>query len=223
MGTFIKMKTFALYFFLLAGGLWQWLGVLQDVMRITAGPVVMLLAIWVLIEYLRLHHADSPDNWKQRVYIWSAVVVVSTFLIEYAGVVTGKVFGAYEYGPTLQPQLLAVPISIGFAWLGMLLSSAAIMQKLLGDRQISDILFAAGIALFMVLFDLVMEPAAVALNYWNWFGETIPIQNYAAWFAIGFLLALLGLKNGALRKEQPTLAIHAYMAQLLYFAIVLLR
>jgi len=199
------------------------LGVLQDIMRITAGPVVMFLAIWILVEYLRMHRLDNSEAWSRSVYIWSAIVVISTFLIEYVGVVTGKVFGPYEYGPTLQPQLLAVPISIGFAWLGMLLSSAAIMQKLLGDRQMSDTLFAAGIAFFMVLFDLVMEPAAVALNYWNWFGATIPLQNYAAWFGIGFLLALFGLKNGALKKNQPTLAIHAYFAQLLYFAIVLLR
>ncbi len=217
------MKTFALYFFLLAGGLWHVLDVLQDVMRITAGPVVMFLAVWILVEYLLMHRSENLGTWSRNVYVWSAIVVVSTFLIEYAGVVTGKVFGPYEYGPTLQPQLLAVPISIGFAWLGMLLSSAAIMQKLLKDRKINDVLFASGIALFMVLFDLVMEPAAVALNYWNWFGASIPLQNYAAWFGIGFLLAMLGLKNGALKKKQPMLAIHAYTAQLLYFAIVLMK
>ncbi|MGH1366174.1 MAG: carotenoid biosynthesis protein [Calditrichia bacterium] len=216
-------EIFALYFFLLAGGLWHVLDVLQPVMRATAGFVVIFLAVWIAFHYWSEHKESTKKEWSSYFIVWMAIVVVSTFLIEYAGVSTGKVFGRYEYGRTLQPQLLEVPLSIGFAWLGMLLSSAAIVQKLAGTRNMSHLANAAGIAFFMVLFDIVMEPAAVALGYWNWFNQPIPIQNYAAWFAIGFVLAFIGLRFGVLTKRLPMLAIHIYSAQLLYFGMILLK
>jgi len=216
-------EIFALYFFLLAGGLWHVLDVLQPIMRATAGSVVIFLATWIAFRYWGENKKSAKQEWSSYFVGWIALVVISTFLIEYAGVSTGKVFGRYEYGLTLQPQLLAVPLSIGFAWLGMLLSSAAIVQKLADTRKLSHLANATGIAFFMVLFDIVMEPAAVALGYWNWFNQPIPLQNYFAWFAIGFVLAFIGLRAGVITKRLPMLAIHIYIAQLLYFGMVLIK
>jgi putative membrane protein len=46
-------------------------------------------------------------------------------------------------------------------------------------------------ALGAVLFDVVLEPVAMALDYWQWRGDAVPLQNYLAWFVIAFAFSFL--------------------------------
>jgi putative membrane protein len=154
---------------------------------------------------------------------WSVAVIVSSFLIELAGVKTGVIFGAYEYGKTLQPTIMDVPLAIGFAWLGMIVSSAALSQRLLSSRLAGNPHgMALAIALLMVIFDFFMEPAAMRLGYWSWRDGVVPLQNYLAWFVLGYVFSYIGLRLGLFRQRQPALAMHAYFAQLVYFIMVML-
>jgi putative membrane protein len=55
----------------------------------------------------------------------------------------------------------------------------------------------------LTLFDLVMEPVAIALNYWRWDQGSVPIDNYITWFILssisGYLLVLFNAeKNSSL-------------------------
>ncbi|MBE0653483.1 MAG: carotenoid biosynthesis protein, partial [Bacteroidales bacterium] len=34
-----------------------------------------------------------------------------------------------------------------------------------------------------------MEPVAMHLDYWQWEGDIIPFQNYAAWFIISLVFS----------------------------------
>lgn len=54
------------------------------------------------------------------------------------------------------------------------------------------IAFASGI--LAVFFDFLLEPVAIIFDYWNWNNNIIPLQNYAAWFFISFILAFSFLK-----------------------------
>jgi putative membrane protein len=49
-------------------------------------------------------------------------------------------------------------------------------------------------ATLATLFDVLLEPAAVGLNYWIWTLTAdpfnVPIQNYIAWFLISFSFSL---------------------------------
>jgi putative membrane protein len=153
--------------------------------------------------------------------LWSVFVLVGGFCIELAGVKTGAIFGSYLYGKTLQPALWEIPLAIGFAWLGMIISAAAISQRLLPARFARrPFLLATSIALLMVIFDMFMEPAATKLGYWNWRNGVVPWRNYAAWFVCGFLLSYIGLRLGLLMEKSLPLAVHAYVAQLGYFMLV---
>ena len=76
------------------------------------------------------------------------------------------------------------------------------------------------ISLFMLIFDVFMEPAAVKLGYWRWLGDSIPRQNYLAWFLLAFAFSYPGVRIGIFPKKIPTLVLHAYIAQLLYFGLV---
>ncbi|MDZ7401880.1 MAG: carotenoid biosynthesis protein [candidate division KSB1 bacterium] len=211
----------ALYFFLFAGGLWHVLGVFQTLMRLLAAPLLIALSIIAFAVIFKIL-PDQQSRW--RLLGWSMLVIIASFWIEWLGVKTGKIFGNYAYGETLQPILLGVPIAIGFAWLCMLLTSTAVVQRILPKfSSYHFILQAISISLLMVLFDIVMEPAAMKLGYWTWLGDSIPIQNFIAWFMISFIFAIIGLRLRLFQAKLPAIVFHAYFAQLVYFGMVILK
>ena len=229
-----------LYFFLIAGGLWHILDVFQTLMRILAAPIMIGLAVWIFIEFLR-DQSHEPEvmvpqhelnpfpkcgflNRKATLVFWSLLVIVGGYWIEWLGIHTRCIFGSYSYGEVLQPNVFGVPIAIGFAWLCMLLSSVAVIQRLYPNYgRLNIYLFGVMISLFMVIFDGVMEPAATRLGYWNWHSDVIPVQNFVAWFSISFIFALFGLKLGLFYQKLPGVAFHAFFAQLIYFGMVIFK
>ncbi|MCA1949858.1 MAG: carotenoid biosynthesis protein [Treponema sp.] len=111
-----------------------------------------------------------------------------TFTLEALGVATGAIFGAYRYGPVLGKHFFNVPPIIGFNWVLVVLGFSRLVWSRFCIRYAP--LGAFVTALLCVLFDYIMEPVAVALNYWTWTGGTIPLKNYAAWFLISYIFAL---------------------------------
>ena len=245
----LKYKIGVLYLLLGAGGLWHVLGVFQDVMRVLASPIMIGLGVWLFWECWRVY----PRHERSKFAIVSIGVVVVSFGIEWLGVRTGQIFGSYQYGQTLQPSIGGVPISIGAAWFVMLVASTAVAQKItpkslayqlpafrtrwerwkggrVGTHPSNLPPFHSSllptpilVALLMVCFDLLMEPAAVKLDYWTWMNGDIPLQNYLVWFGLSFIFATIGLQIGLFRQLLPRIAIHLYFAQLIYFGLVALK
>lgn len=208
-----RLKIIVLYILLGAGGLWHVLGFFQSTMEVLAAPMIIAIGAWLVWE------STSKEN-SPKFILWCALVGCISFIVEMLGVKTGVIFGVYNYGSILQPQLLHTPLAIGFAWVGMLLSSAAMTERTLRERRVHPLIQSGLIALFMVIFDFAMEPAAVKLGYWQWSGGVIPLQNYAAWFGISYVFAYVGLRSSALPARFPSVAIHAYFGQLLYFILI---
>ena len=213
-----KLKIGALYLLLGAGGLWHVLGVFQDVMRVLASPIMFCLGIWLFWECWRMY----PRHERPKFATVSIGVILVSFGIEWLGVRTGEIFGAYTYGQTLRPSIGGIPISIGCAWFVMLIASTAVAQKIMPKALTGNPFKVAFlVALLMVCFDLLMEPAAVRLGYWRWMNDHIPLQNYLVWFGLSFIFATIGLQTGLFRRVLPRIAIHFYFAQLFYFGLVL--
>lgn len=224
-----KTTLVILYLLLCAGGLWHVLGWFQPLMRALAAPMLFSLALLLFLACVR-HARRKVGAGSSRWALFSIGVIVSAFLLEWFGVHSGKVFGPYAYGKVLQPQLLGVPVVIGFAWLTMILSSAGVMEWIVYrlDRTGPPLFRSTGvqvilIALLMVFFDWVMEPAAVRLDYWRWLEEEIPLQNYSAWFIFSLLYAAAALRLELSKNGWPALARHVWMAQIIYFLLVRLR
>jgi bisanhydrobacterioruberin hydratase len=117
---------------------------------------------------------------------------VFTFWAEAAGVATGQIFGEYTYGPTLGWAWRGVPLLIAFNWVlvvhGAFCLSGRIGAVLAGDLAQARDRAATGVV--AVIFDFLMEPVAIRLDYWRWAGDAVPLQNYVAWFAIAALSAV---------------------------------
>ena len=218
---FSLLKIGALYLILGAGGLWHVLGVFQEVMRMLASPIMFGLGVWLFWECWRLY----PQQKRLKFAVVSIAVIAVSFGIEWLGVRTGVVFGEYTYGQTLRPAIGGVPISIAFAWFVMLIAATAVSQKIAPKSLAEGFLFKLAflVALLMVCFDLLMEPAAVKLDYWTWQDNRVPLQNYLVWFGLSFSFATIGLQTGVLRQKLPPIAVHFYFAQLAYFGLVALK
>ncbi len=224
-----KLKIGVLYLLLGAGGLWHILDVFQEVMQVLAAPMMFGLAGWLFWECWRI--CLQQKRW--RLVLWSVVVIVGSFGIEWLGVRTGQIFGAYMYGQTLRPSIDGVPVSIGCAWFVMLVASVAVVQRV-APKSITEntIKLALSVASLMVCFDLFMEPAAGKLDYWTWVDNHIPLQNYLAWFGLSLIFTIIGIKVGVFSQlplssngwgPLPRIAVHFYFAQLIYFGLVNLK
>ncbi len=215
-----RVKIGVLYLLLGAGGLWHLLNVFQEVMRALASPIMFGLGVWLFWECWRIYSQRE----RLKLALWSVGIIIASFGIEWLGVRSGKIFGSYVYGQTLRPSIDGVPISIGCAWFVMLIASMAVAQAVAPKFVARSLVkLACFVALLMVCFDLLLEPAAVKLNYWIWVNNHIPLQNYLAWFGLSFIFTTIGLRVGLFHRSLPRIAFHFYFAQLAYFGLVYLK
>lgn len=117
---------------------------------------------------------------------WALMVAFFGFLVELIGVNTGFPFGEYSYGAALGLKLMGTPLMIGLNWLILSYSSAVIAQPLSVPKPIKALLAATA----MLIYDWVLEPVAIKLDFWTWAADTIPLSNYAAWFFISLAFQL---------------------------------
>lgn len=129
-----------------------------------------------------------------------AVVFIGTWGIEALGVATGFPFGHYEYTAALQPQLAGVPLLIPLAWMMMLLPAWAITDAIYAGRNVQQapyyrLVWATNAALAFTAWDLYLDPQMVSRELWLWDTEGlyfgIPLENFAGWLAVSFILSLL--------------------------------
>lgn len=148
----------------------------------------------------------------RRTVLFAFVVGALGYFVEVLGVWTGRVFGEYAYGDVLGFKLLNVPVLIGLNW-SMLVFAIGVPLSRTSLPVWAKVLVGS---IAMVALDLLIEPVAIHLGFWNWAQGTIPLQNYLAWglvsavfFTLFFLLPL--------RRENPV-ARYVLAAQVLFFA-----
>lgn len=158
-------------------------------------PLNLLLTMAILF----FNHKDWSKWWV------FALSYSGGFLIEVIGVNTGWPFGVYEYGSPLGPQLFQTPLVIGVNWMMLLYATNAISKPLFASHWLS----AAMAAALMTLLDLLIEPVAIALNFWTWQDTDVPMTNYLAWFAISLLLSIVWQRSGIILNRKIAVAVFA--------------
>ncbi|HEX8557545.1 MAG TPA: carotenoid biosynthesis protein [Pyrinomonadaceae bacterium] len=114
-------------------------------------------------------------------------VALLGFAVELAGSRLGVPFGGYSYTAVLQPQLLGVPVVMGFAWMALV----AFACDAAGRLRLGVWATAAAGALLTTAADLVIDPlAANQFGYWSWEGGGayygVPFSNFVGWFVTAF-------------------------------------
>lgn len=169
-------------------------------------PYTLLFSLY----FLWLFH----ENPGPRLYLAALAIFITGFLIEVAGVNTGLIFGHYTYGKTLGFKILFTPLMIGVNWLLLIISCWTLTGLFLKNRWLR---YTTG-AFFMVIYDIVLEPEAIRLDMWSWQDDTVPVQNYIAWYFFSWVLFIFldlsraGMKN----KIAPSL----FIIQFMFFVIL---
>ncbi|MFC5626554.1 carotenoid biosynthesis protein [Algoriphagus winogradskyi] len=153
-------------------------------------------------------------GWAEAFPIFAAVAFWIGFGAELIGIHTGYIFGDYVYGPTLGPMLWQVPIVIGINWFLLVYLTGAVFYKVT-DNDVFAAFLGAGA---MTVVDYIMEPVAVALDFWYWKSDVIPTSNYLTWFVVAFLIHLI-YRKGNFEKGNPLAAL-MLTAMILFFTIL---
>ncbi len=127
-------------------------------------------------------------------FVYSLVIIFITGVgTEIIGVNTGVLFGTYKYGDFFGFKLFHVPVLIGINWFCIVYCCFILAFNFLKSHRYAFLLIPSFTAVLTTTFDWIMEPAAVALNFWTWEGGVIPLLNYASWFMITFVLVRIML------------------------------
>ena len=172
-------------------------------------PLALLLSFTGMMIY-------NEGNFDRKTIGTFLLIYVLGYFAEVAGVLSGRIFGTYQYGPALGWKFLETPLLIGMNWLMLTYSFATIVEK----SKLSHIAKLVVAASGMVLYDAVLEPSASALQMWTWENGQIPPQNYSAWFAFSLLFQWIIQGSGIQLKNRIAWLI--LLCQFVFFLVLYL-
>ncbi len=172
---------------------------------LTLTPTQLLSSLIIILVFHR--------GWTDAFPIFAAAAFWIGFGSEIIGIHTGYLYGNYVYGTTLGPKLWDVPLIIGVNWFILSYLTGSLFRKIRNDY------YAALLgAIAMTALDYIIEPVAVALDFWAWKYGTIPPTNYLGWVGVSFLIHLI-YRKANFDKENPISAF-LLMALIIFFAVL---
>lgn len=153
-------------------------------------PLFLKLTVFhLLLSFIII--ALGREQRKKDFLIFLLISFFIGFFVEWIGIHTGFLFGDYAYGENLGLKLFGVPLIIGCNWGIVVVSAAAIANRIFKNKKWVPLIA----ALLMVLLDVFMEPVAMKSDFWSWKNDTIPFYNYICWALLGLLLQLAYQRN----------------------------
>ncbi|USZ69634.1 carotenoid biosynthesis protein [Halorussus salilacus] len=118
-----------------------------------------------------------------------AAVTAYSYAIEFVGVTTGLPYGEFHYQTELGPMVAGVPVGLPVFFLPLVVNSYLLVLLLFPNLpRTRRVLVSLGVVLVV---DLVLDPAAVALGFWAYAGGGpyygVPLSNYAGWVVSGLV------------------------------------
>lgn len=183
----------------------------------------------LLMFFLLLYTQKKPFK---HLIIFLVICFSVGVMVEIVGTKTAVLFGEYKYGTVLGPAIEGVPFIIGINWFIVIyccgISIHTMLTKVIDKlttelggprpalKAMSVIVDGATLA---VLFDWLMEPVAIKLGYWQWFGNgEVPFFNYVSWFIISTLL-LIVFHYAQFNKDNK-FAVNLLLIQAMFFLLL---
>jgi len=142
-----------------------------------------LILLGTLVMRLPLVAGIAPLT-DRRAGLALAALTVYAYAIEYVGLRTGWPYGSFTYGVDLGPVIGGVPVGLPLFFVPLVVDGLLLSVLVLGARTrrwTRRVPLAVG---FVILIDLVLDPAAVAIEFWHYtdggyYG--VPWSNYGGW------------------------------------------
>ena len=148
-------------------------------------PLLVLLGVLVMRSPLLV--ALAPLVTRKAVAILLGLTAY-TYAIEYVGLTTGWPYGEFQYLQEIGPVVEGVPIALPILFLPLVINAvllSVLLLRGLGRSRVLRLGMALGIVL---LIDLVLDPAAVAIGFWAYESGVyygVPLSNFAGWLLSG--------------------------------------
>lgn len=140
-----------------------------------------------------------PSFWAVRCWlgwrdglIFVGVLGLYALAIEASAIITGFPYGHFGYSDLLGYRIFGlVPWTVAFAWTPLILGAYSVAANLFENVWLRVI----ATTLIITLFDIVLDPGAVLLGFWQYDGGGwfygVPMSNFAGWLVSGFIGATL--------------------------------
>lgn len=172
-----------------------------------------LIPYALLLNFFLLAYFHKPVSAKKSAFAFLFIYLFS-LIVEMLGVHSKIIFGDYTYGGGLGIKLFETPLLIGLNWVFLVYTTTAISNKL----NIHSWLKVLVASFLMLAYDIVLEQVAPHLDMWWWKNNTVPIQNYLAWFGLAFIFNAL-LKLLKINIKNP-LALIIFGCQFMFFVFL---
>ncbi|MDD1763443.1 MAG: carotenoid biosynthesis protein [Methanobacteriaceae archaeon] len=177
-------------------------------------------------------------GWKKGI-ITILVFSIYALVIETLAIITGFPYSPFQYTGLIGTKLFGyTPFTVPFAYVPLFLGCIYLAGRLtLFQEKNMDmvdgrsdlrpkILFILGTAALVLAADLVLDPAAVALNFWNYlwpgFFYGVPFMNFLGWILTGVLasgLALLVVGASLTRPKPPAVVSSLFLILCFWSAV----
>jgi putative membrane protein len=121
-------------------------------------------------------------------------VTAFTYGIEAVGIATGWPYGAFTYLADLGPMVAGVPVALPLLFLPLVVNAVLLSVLVTGGAGCRRIVRVPVAIAVLLVVDLVLDPAAVALGFWAFDGSGVyfgvPLSNYAGWLFSGTIAVL---------------------------------
>lgn len=158
-----------------------------------------------------------------------AILVLSVFsmVIETIGVLTGFPYGFFSYTDNLGAKIGVIPWTLSFGWVPLVIASWALVKTFVKKQKFVFIKQIILGAVILAVFDLVLDPGSVALNFWEWTPPGIyygiPLSNYLGWLFSGIIgMIIINLIMNK-EKQDNDFLITAYLGNLFWTIVVILN
>lgn len=203
-----KMISRIIYILFIAGAIGYTLPSTRHLM-VSLTPILIMVSSMLVLFY-------ELKEGNLGFFIWGLMVASFILFTEAISIRTGLIYGWFTYGSGLGARITDVPVIIGINSV-FLIAGAAVIASYAGRGLFLSPLL---VSVFIVIFDLFLEAAAVKLGYINWQNNIIPLQNYYAWIIISYFISFTYYFYGV--SNRSTLPAKYFIAQLLFFCYLLL-
>jgi len=145
-------------------------------------PLLLLVGVLVMRSPLLVALAPLVD----RPSVLALLAVTGfTYAIEAVGLATGWPYGEFTYLAELGPTVEGVPVALPLLFLPLVVNALLLSNLLLGTAGRSRLVRVPVAVGAVLVVDLVLDPAAVALGFWT-FADAgvyygVPLSNYVGW------------------------------------------
>lgn len=224
-------------------------GLIFHYLDVTRGGVLLLTEVYLIFMIGLILFFDVSLK-KKSIIQWLLATFLITFILEMIGTKTGLIFGSYTYSDVWLLQINGTPLIIGLLWVFVVLSGATIANLTVSYlKRLEHFLWVNGVELTKnlistadtnsfgwiiikslisaasaVILDIFLEPVAIKLDYWQWRGDIVPLQNYVAWFVIAFIstVFLYRCRPKFKLRSYQSFSLYAYLITIIFYIFVLL-